>query len=63
MPVEANDLGNSALIARGRLNRSTALLLLECALEIGELRFARQLVLSWLTAYPGDLEVISLLGE
>lgn len=63
MPVEANDLGNSALIARGRLNRSTALLLLECALEIGELRFARQLVLSWLTAYPGDLEVNSLLGE
>lgn len=63
MPVERSDLGNEALIATGRLNRGTALLLMESAFESGELRFARQLILSWLTAYPGDLEVNALLGE
>ncbi|WP_322792643.1 tetratricopeptide repeat protein [Bellilinea sp.] len=63
MPVERNDLGDAALIAKGRLNRGTALLLIESAFESGELRFARQLILSWLTAYPGDLEVNILLGE
>ncbi|GAP11022.1 peptidase family C25 [Bellilinea caldifistulae] len=63
MPVKQIDNEDATLIARGRINRSTALILLNCALECGELRFARQLVLSWLTAFPGDLEVNTLLGE
>ncbi len=63
MPVEQNDNGIATVISKGKINRSTALLLMNCALETGELRFARQLVLSWLTAYPGDLEVNTILGE
>ncbi len=63
MPVERINGGDASLIAKGIINRSTALILLNCALESGELRFARQLVLSWLTAYPGDLEVNTILGE
>ncbi|MEW6502622.1 MAG: hypothetical protein AB1457_01525 [Chloroflexota bacterium] len=63
MPVNLNDNGDPTLIAKGRINRNTALTLLNCALESGELRFARQLVLSWLTAYPGDLEVNTILGK
>lgn len=63
MPVTQNEIADASLIARGKLNRSTALILLESAIEVNELRFARQLVLSWLTAYPGDLEFNRILGE
>lgn len=62
MPVEK--LSNSySPISRGKIDRATMLLMIESALEGGEIRFARQAVLSWLSAYPGDLEVNGLLAK
>ena len=49
-------------ISRG-LTRTTLILLLRAALETNELRFARQTALSWLSLYPGDLEVNVLLAQ
>jgi hypothetical protein len=39
------------------LSRSLVLTLLRTAIDVGETRFARNTALSWLTAYPGDLNV------
>jgi hypothetical protein len=39
------------------LSRATLLLVLNAALDAKELRFARQLALTWLSIYAGDLEV------
>ena len=39
------------------LSRSIVLTLLRTAIDVGETRFARNTALSWLTAYPGDLNV------
>ncbi len=42
------------------LRRETLIAMLRAALITGELRFARQAALSWLAAFPGDLEVCLL---
>ena len=39
------------------LSRSLVLTLLRTAIDVGETRFARNTALTWLTAYPGDLNV------
>jgi hypothetical protein len=39
------------------VSRFLAMSLLKAALELGETRFARRLALSWLTAFPGDLQI------
>lgn len=39
------------------LSRSLCLTILRTAIDVGETRFARSTSLSWLTAYPGDLNV------
>ena len=39
------------------LSRSLVLTILRTAIDVGETRFARNTALSWLTAYPGDLNV------
>jgi hypothetical protein len=39
------------------LSRSLVLTLLRTAIDVGETRFARNTALSWLSAYPGDLNV------
>ena len=39
------------------LNRETLRIMLQAALDNAEHRFARQLALAWLSAFPGDLEV------
>ena len=38
-------------------NRDAVLLLIKTAIESGSYRFARQTALTWLAAFPGDLEV------
>jgi len=38
-------------------NRDAVLLLLKTAYESGSYRFGRQTALTWLAAFPGDLEV------
>ncbi len=62
MPVEQTSSSFSP-IRRGKIDRTTLLLVIEVALESGEIRFARQAVLSWLSAYPGDLEFNALLAK
>lgn len=47
-----NDLRQNRTISRG-----TLITVLNAAIEMNELRFARQLALSWLAVYPGDLEI------
>ncbi|TLN10387.1 tetratricopeptide repeat protein, partial [bacterium] len=44
------------------LTRSELVRLLKAALEVNADKFARQAALTWLAAYPGDLEVNRLLG-
>ena len=39
------------------LSRSDFLVLLDTAISVGELRYARRLATSWLAAFPGDLPV------
>jgi predicted Zn-dependent protease len=41
-------------------SREIVVKMLQAALESGEYRFARQTAISWLAAFPGDLEVIVL---
>ena len=45
------------------LRRETLIAMLRAALLTGELRFARQAALSWLAAFPGDLEVSLLQAQ
>ncbi len=45
------------------LRRETLIAMLRAALLAGELRFARQAVLGWLAAFPGDLEVTLLQAQ
>ncbi len=46
-----------ASIADNPISREVVLSLLDAALRTGELRYARRLCVSWLTLYPGDLQV------
>lgn len=48
---------------RASLSRSEMLLLLNTAIAAGEHRYARQLALSWLSVYPGDLMATYLLAK
>src|SRR5512133_3903391 len=43
--------------------RETIIAMLQAALQSGEYRFARQVALAWLAAFPGDLEVTLLQGQ
>ena len=62
MPVKnPSHLSNPQLTRT--LSRSTLILVLNTAFETKELRFARQLALTWLTHYPGDLEVNRILAK
>lgn len=45
------------------LSRETLYLIFNAALESKEYRFARQIVLSWLSVYPGDLAANSMLAK
>jgi len=45
------------IVTRGIVRRDTLLAMLSAAMQYGELRFARQAALTWLTAFPGDIEV------
>lgn len=47
-----NDPKSALIIDRGRM-----LLLLETSLQVKAFRFSRQAALSWLSSFPGDLEV------
>jgi hypothetical protein len=49
--------GQSSPATPQYLSRSLILTLLRTAIDVGETRFARNTALSWLTAYPGDLNV------
>jgi hypothetical protein len=45
------------------MQRETIVKMLRAALESGEYRFARQAALSWLAAFPGDLEITLLQAQ
>ncbi len=45
------------------MTRSTLLRLIKAALEVNAEKFARQSALTWLAAYPGDLEISYLLAR
>lgn len=45
------------------LTRSTLLLVLNAGIESREYRFARQMALTWLSIYPGDLEVNRMMAR
>jgi hypothetical protein len=45
------------------LSRPPALRLARLALDLGELSFARQLILDWLARYPGDLQAQALRAQ
>jgi hypothetical protein len=49
--------GQSSTVSPQYLSRSLVLTLLRTAIDVGETRFARNTALSWLTAYPGDMNV------
>ncbi len=56
MPVNNPTNLNNPQITRS-LSRSTMVMVLNAAMEAKEFRFARQMTLTWLSIYPGDLEV------
>ncbi len=39
------------------VSRFLVMSLLKAALDLGEIRFARRLALSWLTVFPSDLQI------
>lgn len=53
----------SAIPAGRAIKRETMLVMLRAALDGGEYRFARQAALSWLAAFPGDLEIAMLQAQ
>lgn len=62
MPIKQTPNLNNPQITRS-LSRSTLILVLNTALETNELRFARQMCLTWLSNYPGDLQVNRILAK
>ncbi len=62
MPVNNPTNINNPQITRS-LTRSTLVMVLNAALEAKEYRFARQMTLTWLSIYPGDLEVNRFLAR
>lgn len=52
-----------AIINRRSYSRQTFLVILNAALDCGSTRFARQAATSWLSVYPGDLEISLLLAK
>jgi len=62
MPVRNPTNLNNPQITRS-LSRSTLVMVLNAALEAKEYRFARQMTLTWLSIYPGDLEVNRILAR
>lgn len=62
MPVKNTPQINNPQITRS-LSRTTLILVLNTAIEANELRFARQMSLTWLSNYPGDLQVNRILAK
>jgi len=62
MPVKNPMQLSNPQITRS-LSRSTLLSVLNSSVELNELRFARQMSLTWLSNYPGDLEVNRVLAR
>lgn len=62
MPINHTPQINNPQITR-TLSRATLILVLNTAIETNELRFARQLSLTWLSNYPGDLQVNRILAK
>ncbi len=62
MPVKNTPQLNNPQITRS-LSRTTLILVLNTAIEVNELRFARQMSLTWLSTYPGDLQVNRILAK
>jgi len=62
MPVKNPMQLSNPQITRS-LSRSTLLSVLNSSVELNELRFARQMSLTWLSNYPGDLEVNRILAK
>ncbi len=46
-----------ANLIAGLLERDLALMMLRTSINLGEIRFARRLAISWLTSFPGDLQI------
>ena len=63
MPVDSTTSTNPETQQVRTITRPTLLAVLEKSIEVGEFRFARQLSLSWLSVYPGDLAVNTWLAE
>ena len=63
MPVEPSFGFETPGYKAGLMPRSTFLLLLEAAMDTGELKFARQAAINWLAVYPGDLEINAYLAR